>query len=188
MEQRLTYYQPEYYYDDGTNIEYGNMPEELASFMVFRTREDCEYWLEDNSYNPGDFAIIEYHDDDIEEPTFLDRYGNYEDGMGSVSCYNTEKDLDEGYDMLMERITEATNKTGKTLIEIEPVTLYEDDATLGGDDLKYYYRPTIVSVDKTSAYSEDGKIYFLENITDYDDYMMLVGAVDNALVDALTKV
>lgn len=176
--KHITYYQPEWYHDDGTNIEYGGLPEELASFMVFRTREDCKWWLEDNGYDSGDFAIIEYHDDDIEEPTFIDAYGNYEDGTGSVSCYNTEKDLDEGYDTLQLRILEATEKTGKKLINIDPVTLYEDDGTLGGSNTDQYYRPTIVAIDKTACYGEEGEIYFLENITDYDDYMMLADAVD----------
>ena len=89
MEHKLTYYQPFAYYDDGTNILYGSMPEELFSFMVFRTREDCEFWLKDNRYDPGDFAITEYHDDDIEKPTFIDRYGYFEDGTSSVGAYNT---------------------------------------------------------------------------------------------------
>lgn len=177
MEYKLTYYQPFAYSDDGTNIEYGDIPEELASFMVFRTREDCKYWLDDNGYDPGDFCIHEYHDDDIEEPTFLDRYGNYEDGTGSVGCYNTEKDLDDGYDLLQLRITEAQIKTGKKRITISPCTLYEDDATLGGDDCDYDYRPTIVEIDESAAYDDEGRIYPLENITDYDDYMMLVDAL-----------
>lgn len=180
MEQRLTYYQPFKYFADDHFVEWGSMPEELASFMVFRTREDCEYWLEDNGYEPSEWAIIQYHDDDIEEPTFLDRYGNYVDGMGSVSCYNTEKDLDEGYDLLQIRIREAMDRTGETLFKIDPVTLYEDDATLGGENLDYYYRPTIVAIDKTAAYGEGGEVYFLEKITDYDDYMMLADAVDFA--------
>ena len=42
-----TYYQPELYFDDGTNIGW-SLPEELYSFQVF----------------------------DIEEPTFIDEYGD----------------------------------------------------------------------------------------------------------------
>ncbi len=188
MEKNLTYYQPIAYHDDGTNIEYGNLPEELASFMVFPTREDCEEWLDDNGYDPEDYAIIEYHDDDIEEPTFVGADGNYIDGTGSVGCYNTEKCLDEGYDRLITEIEEAQRRTGKNLIEIDPVTLYEDAGTLGGDwrDKRSLERPTIVSIDKTSAYSVDGESFSLENITDYDDYMMLMDAVCFVMPESLT--
>lgn len=177
MEYKLTYYQPERYTDDGTNICWGDIPEELASFMAFPTREDCKAWLEDNGYDPGDFAIIEYHDGDIEDVVLIDADGYYLDGTSSVGAYNTEKDLDEGYDLLQLRIEEAQQVTGKKRIAIDPCTLYEDDATLGGDDCDYDYRPTIVEIDKNAAYDDEGRIYPLENITDYDDYMMLVDAL-----------
>lgn len=172
--EHITYYQPCAYFDDGTNIDYGNIPEELASFMVFRTREDCEEWLENNGYNPGDFAIIEYHDDDIEEPTFIDADGYYEDGTCSVSAYNTEKDLDEGFCKLRNLLDEVITKTGRNPIKISPVTLYEDDATLGGSDSD---RPTIVSLDRYVAYDTKGRRYALQNISDCDDYDMLYDAV-----------
>lgn len=72
-----TYYQPERYFDDGTNIEYGGFPPvELFSFQAFGSREDCEEWLENNGYDPGDFVIHEYHDDDIEDVTIIDSCGN----------------------------------------------------------------------------------------------------------------
>lgn len=71
-----TYYQPIAYFDDGTNIEYGDVPEEMYDFQVFPTREECENWLENHGYNPGDFDIVEYHGDDVEDPTFIDEYGN----------------------------------------------------------------------------------------------------------------
>lgn len=174
MTHELTYYQPVRYSDDGTCIEWGEMPEELASFMVFRTREDCREWLEDNDYTPGEWAIIEYHDDDIEEPTFIDADGYYEDGTCSVSAYNTEKDLDEGFCKLRDILDETIAKTGKNPIKISPVTLYEDDATLGGSG---DYRPTIVSLDRYSAYDEEGRRYPLQDITDCDDYDMLYDAV-----------
>ena len=64
-------YQPERYCDDGTNIDYG-LPQELNSFDVFRTREECEIWLERHGYDPRDFIIREYDFDDIEEPTFIE--------------------------------------------------------------------------------------------------------------------
>ena len=72
MGNNKKYYQPFVYFDDGTNIEYGDMPQELYSFEVFESEEDCRNWLINNDYNPEDFAIIEYDEDDIEEPTILD--------------------------------------------------------------------------------------------------------------------
>ena len=85
--EHFTYYQPEHYMDDGTNIEYGGIPEGLASFQVFRTREDCEEWLRNNGYEPGDFVIREYQDDDIEEITLLDSNGENIDRIEDLTDY-----------------------------------------------------------------------------------------------------
>lgn len=76
-DKKLTYYQPEYYYDDGTNMGWGGLPEGLSSFQAFPTREDCEDWLQNHDFEPGDFAINEYHDDDIEEVTLINGDGDY---------------------------------------------------------------------------------------------------------------
>lgn len=70
-----TYYQPERYYDYGTSIGW-ELPAELFSFQAFPSREECETWLEDNGYEPGDFVIHEYHGDDIEGVTILDGDGD----------------------------------------------------------------------------------------------------------------
>ncbi len=75
-DKRFTYYQPEFYSDDSTNIEYGGLPEELFSFQAFPTRKECEEWLQENGYNAADFVIHEYHDDDIEDVTLIDRDGD----------------------------------------------------------------------------------------------------------------
>ena len=69
------YFQPLRYSDDGTNIDYGNMPEELHSFDAFRTESDCREWLENNGYEPGDFVIVQYKNDDIEDVRLLDYAG-----------------------------------------------------------------------------------------------------------------
>ena len=66
-EQNVIYYQPEFYHDDGTNIEYGGIPEGLLSFQVFSSVEKCRGWLKEHGYDPGDFAIIKYSNDDIED-------------------------------------------------------------------------------------------------------------------------
>ena len=75
MNKTKTYYQPYEYYDDGTNIEWGDIPEELMSFQAFATREDCEEWLENMGYDSRDFNIREYHDEDIEGVTIIDADG-----------------------------------------------------------------------------------------------------------------
>lgn len=71
-----TYYQPVAYLDDGTNIEYGDIPEGLFSFQAFASREECEAWLKNNDYDPGDYAIIEHHENDIEGVTIIDEDGD----------------------------------------------------------------------------------------------------------------
>lgn len=74
-DKKLTYYQPELYSDDGTNIDW-NLPDGLFSFQAFRTREECEAWLANNGYENDDVTIHEYHDDDIEEVTLIDEDGH----------------------------------------------------------------------------------------------------------------
>ena len=72
MKDLVIYFQPEWYGDDGTNIEYGDIPDELHSWEVFHTIESCKAWLEDHDYDPIDFVIIQYSDDDIEDYEFVD--------------------------------------------------------------------------------------------------------------------
>ena len=168
-----TYYQP--------IDRNGNLPEELHSFMAFDTREHCVAWMEDNLYTEEEYPIHEYHDDDIEDVTLIDDIGNYLDGTGSLGCYNLEKDLDEGYDMLQDTIKRAMEKTGKKRLSLgnNCCTLYEDYATLGGI-VPYEFegeRPEIVSIDLVSAYDTDSEIIPLENISDYDDFVMLNDAI-----------
>lgn len=64
-----TYYQP-------TPINGQEWPEELWSFQVFKTHDDAFNWLVQHDYDTDNFEIDEYHDDDIEEPTFIDEYGD----------------------------------------------------------------------------------------------------------------
>lgn len=75
-DKRFTYYQPLAYYDDSTNINYGALPEELFSFQAFPTKDMCEEWLRSHNYNPSDFCIFEYQDDDIENVTLIDHNGD----------------------------------------------------------------------------------------------------------------
>ena len=67
---KQTYYQPE---------KNGEMPEELWSFQVFKSEEIAREWLWQHGYDADEWDIIEYHNDDIEEPTFIDEYGDEEE-------------------------------------------------------------------------------------------------------------
>jgi hypothetical protein len=70
------YYQPHWYKDDGTNIEYGDIPDELYSFQAFVSPEACREWLWQHDYNDEDFTIDEYENDEIEGVTIIDEYGD----------------------------------------------------------------------------------------------------------------
>jgi hypothetical protein len=48
----------------------------LYSFQVFKAYEDAFNWLIQHDYDATEWNIVEYHDDDIEEPTFIDEYGD----------------------------------------------------------------------------------------------------------------
>ena len=71
----MTYFRPVLYIDDGTNIDYGNAPEELANNEAFLTRDMCEKWLATNGFDPGDYVMSECHDDEIENVKFIDAEG-----------------------------------------------------------------------------------------------------------------
>lgn len=76
MNKTRTYYQPFFYIDEFGAIDFGNMPSELHSFQAFATVEDCENWLENNGYDHKEYSIVEMHDDDIEDVTIIDEYGD----------------------------------------------------------------------------------------------------------------
>lgn len=168
-----TYYQP--------IDRNGNLPPELHSFMAFDTREHCVAWMEDNLYPEDEYPIHEYHDDDIEDVTLIDEIGNYLDGTGSLGCYNLERDLDEGYDMLQDTIKRAMEKTGKKRLVLKEhsCTLYEDYNTLACDVPSEFGGecPEIVGIDLAGAYDTDSETILLEDITDYDDFVMLNDAI-----------
>jgi len=73
MNKTKTYYQPEIYSDDGTNISC-NIPMELNSFEAFASKEDCRTFMDNCGYD--DYVVNEYHDDDIEGVSILDEDGN----------------------------------------------------------------------------------------------------------------
>lgn len=158
-DKRFTYYQPEAYYDDGTNIDYGPLPEELFSFQAFPTREECEAWLQNNGYEPGDFCINEYHDDDIEEVTLIDRNDEVferiedleEDGLvnligdevlfnaGSMDSLRTVKGNDETQQQYEDRVcAEAIDLVNAAIISIEESGMYNFQSYCGTPDVEWY--------------------------------------------------
>lgn len=157
--KRFTYYQPEYYSDDSTNIEYGGLPEGLFSFQAFPTREECEEWLKNNDYWPGDFVIHEYHDDDIEDVSLIDRNSDElvmiedleEDGLvnligdevllnaGSMSNLRTKKRDDETQQEYEDRLyTEALNYVNAAIVSIEESGEYNFQSYCGTPDVEWY--------------------------------------------------
>lgn len=168
-----TYYQP--------IDRNGNLPEELAPFMAFDTREHCIAWMEGNLYTEDEYPVHEFHDDDIKDATLIDEIGNYLDGTGSVGCYNLERELGDGYDMLQDAIKRAMDKSGKKSLTLTGYycTLYEDYNTLGCDTQSEMVDecPTIVKADLENMYDVEGNDIDLGNITDYDDFAMLTDAV-----------
>lgn len=158
-DKRFTYYQPEYYSDDSTNIEYGGLPEGLFSFQAFPTREECEEWLMENGYNAADFVIHEYHDDDIEDVSLIDRNSDElvmiedleEDGLvnligdevllnaGSMGNLKTVKRDDETQQQYEDRLyTEAMNYVNAAIVSIEESGEYNFQSYCGTPDVEWY--------------------------------------------------
>lgn len=158
-DKRFTYYQPEAYNDDGTNIDYGELPEGLFSFQAFPTRKECEEWLMENGYNAADFVIHEYHDNDIEDVTLIDRNSDElvmiedleEDGLinligdevllnvGSMCSLRTEKRDDETQQQYEDRVhTEALNYVNAAIVSIEESGEYNFQSYCGTPDVEWY--------------------------------------------------
>ena len=63
------YYQPEL-------ITTKDVPDGLASFQAFPTKEDCRTWMDRHGYIEGEYEILSYSGDDIEDPTILNGDGD----------------------------------------------------------------------------------------------------------------
>ena len=158
-DKNFTYYQPQAYYDDGTNIDYGPIPEELFSFQAFPTIEECEEWLKDNGYEPGDFCIHEYQDDDIEEVTLIDRNGDViprieeldDDELanlitddvqltaGSIDNLHATRQSDETEDQFKDRVySDALDAVNDAIVSIEESGEYNFQAYCGTTDVEWY--------------------------------------------------
>lgn len=97
-----------YYYYQPTHKITGELPSRLEeywgiglfSFCAFASEEDCRNWLELMGFNPDDFNINEYKDDDIEGVTILSG-----DGSGAIPAIDDYPD-DELFDGMMDNILE----------------------------------------------------------------------------------
>lgn len=155
----FTYYQPEAYYDDGTDIDYGPIPQELYSFQAFPTREKCEEWLKNNGYEPEEFVILEYSGDDIEDVSIIDEYGivipkieECSDGdiqdmltdevlfaAGSIDNLRELKQDDETKDQFGDRLYgEALDKVNAAIETIEESGDYDFSSYSGNPDVDWY--------------------------------------------------
>jgi len=158
-DKRFAYYQPEAYYDNGTDIDYGPIPEELFSFQAFPTREECEEWLRIHNYNPDEFVIHEYHDDDIEDVALIGHNGDAlvmiedleEDGLvnligdevllnaGSMANLRTRKRDDETQQEYEDRLyTEALNYVNAAIVSIEESGEYNFQSYIGTPAVEWY--------------------------------------------------
>ena len=155
----FTYYQPEWYHDDGTSIDYGGTPDELFSFQAFRTEEECRDWLINHGYNPGDFVIHEYCDDEIEDVTLIDANGNVipkiealsdeeiEDLLtdqvlltaGSIDNLHATRQSDETEDQFKDRVyTEALDQVNAAIESIEKSGDYDFSSYCNNPDTEWY--------------------------------------------------
>ena len=57
-------------------IDKGTLPHDLFSFQAFERWEDCEEWLKHHGYEPDDWIIREFDEDDIKDVMIIDEYGN----------------------------------------------------------------------------------------------------------------
>lgn len=150
------YYQPDRTVDGEIEI-----PDGLSSFEAFRTEDDCRFWLEDNGYNPDDWDIHEYCNDDIEEPTIIDEHGiaipkieelpdtEIEDlltdevlyAAGSIDNLQTEvrKRMTEDQVLDLDRVYgDALDKVNAAIETIEQSGDYDFSSYGGSPDTEWY--------------------------------------------------
>jgi len=153
------YFQPDRYSDDGINIDYGGMPEELFSFQAFRTEEECRQWLINHDYNPDDFVIHEYCNDDIEDVTLIDEDGSvipkiegFSDdeikdmltdqvlfAAGSIDNLIQTRQAFETIDQFKDRVYElAQDEVEAAICAIEEANEYDFSAYGGNPDVEWY--------------------------------------------------
>ena len=147
----FTYYQPQY--------ENGDLPAGLFSFQAFRTEEECREWLINHNYNPGDFVIHEYCDDEIEDVTLIDANGNVipkiealsdeeiEDLLtdevlltaGSIDNLHATRQSDETEDQFKDRVYgDALDQVNAAIESIEKSGEYDFSSYCNNPDTEWY--------------------------------------------------
>ena len=71
-----TYYQPikHIVYDNDEEID--ELPDGLFSFQAFLSPEETDAWLLEHGYEPMEYDIHQYYDDQIEDVVLIDAHGN----------------------------------------------------------------------------------------------------------------
>ena len=70
------FYRPYSYFDDGTNIEWGDF-DCLCSNQYFESREELEAFMEMNGYSQWDYGVSEINESELEEgDEILDAFGD----------------------------------------------------------------------------------------------------------------
>lgn len=150
----FTYYQP----DRIGNGEL-EMPEGLFSFQAFSSEEECIAWLENNGYEPDEWEIHEYCDDEIEGVTIIDEYGAIipkieelsdeeikdlltDEGLitaGSIDNLHATRQSDETEDQFKDRVYgDALNKVNAAIESIEKSGDYDFSSYCNNPDIEWY--------------------------------------------------
>ena len=158
-DKKFTYYQPKFNYNDGTNIHYAPLPEELFSFQAFSSQGECCQWLINHGYEPRDFSINMYHNDDIEGVVLIDENGDvipkietYSDdeiedmltdevlfSAGSIDNLQQTQQDGETRDQFMDRVYgEALDKVNDAIESIEESDDYDFSSYGGNPDTEWY--------------------------------------------------
>lgn len=172
------YYQPQWYHDDGTNITYGDVPDEMWDFQAFLIEDICKEWLKNHDYNPGDFIINEYQDDDIEEVQIIDENGEnldrvedlYDDELadhiedtviwnaGSIDNLHTCKQDDETQQEYEDRIYGwALDLVNDAICEIEQNNDYNFQTYAGNPDADWYDEAREIVLRNILGYMTEGE-------------------------------
>lgn len=126
------YYQP---------LVNGELPEGLFSFQVFKTAEDAKDWMVEHGIE-GVYDILEYQDDEIENPTFIDACGDTITKIEDIDIY--EEILSE---VIWNAGSEGNLKTCKQ--DDETQQEYEDRVWEEAHDL---VMDAIVSIEEDDFY------------------------------------
>lgn len=175
--EHYVYYQPQFA-DGVTNSEIGGLPDGLWSFQAFLTKDICKKWLENNDYNPDDFVINEYQDDDIEEVTIIDEYGENLDRIedltddeiadriedtviwnaGSIENLYTCKQDDETQQEYEDRIYDwALELIGDAIGDIEANNDYNFQTYAGTPDTEWYDVAREMVLETILSYMTEGE-------------------------------